>query len=381
MGWKNESSKDAFISDMKANGFSQDEIDREVANIEGTQPPAPAAPPAAPPKPASAQPSPDPFVLNPAAPAETLKQMGEARAQQGNTLIGSTMPSGGVWPPNEQNAALYALPVVGLAGYGLYKGAQEIGTGLKNKFFGPSVSEKPPVEPAMLPQAAQQPVTHEQWLASLSPEERTLYARSREAKAAATAATQPLGEWGNIRFDNTEPKIVNDRVGMSSPVGNQPVVPAQTPTKAAEAIVTPVAPVEPAPAPAPAPAPTKEAAEAPKPKPVKPPEKPKLNLPEGWGKGMTWLANQHGVEGAQAFIDKYNNGKPYATYDEMMKAYQENTMRPKYSDIPKSIRKERGITSRSGALAVPPPSLQAAPGLATGGSLIRSLTDPLQLKQ
>jgi hypothetical protein len=96
-------------------------------------------------------------------------------------------------------------------------------------------------------------------------------------------------------------------------------------------------------------------------KPVAPPKaapKPKLDMPEGWGKGMTWLVNQHGVEGAQAFIDAKNNGKPFATYDEMMKSYQENTMRPKFSDIPKDVRKSRGISK-----AIVPPTVPSGMGM------------------
>ena len=115
--------------------------------------------------------------------------------------------------------------------------------------------------------------------------------------------------------------------------------------------------------------------------PAKAPEKAKMQLPEGWGKGMTWLANQHGVDGAQAFVDQYNNGKPFATHKEMEDKYREVTIRPKYSDIPKDLRRERNIPLRSDLKAVPPPSLRPSDIGQGGGSLIRSLTDPLQLKQ
>ena len=107
-------------------------------------------------------------------------------------------------------------------------------------------------------------------------------------------------------------------------------------------------------------------------KSVPPPKAPKakVDMPAGWGKGMTWLVNQHGVEGAQAFIDAKNNGKPFASYDEMMKSYQENTTRPKYSDIPKDVRKSRGISK---AVVPPlPPSgggMGVAPKPVSGGKL------------
>ena len=169
------------------------------------------------------------------------------------------------------------------------------------------------------------------------------------------------------------PALLQAPAGAAAPPAVAPVAPVPT-----VAPVTTTAPVTQAPMPeTPAPVPTQ--AEAP---PKKEPKaaKAKIDMPQGWGKGMSWLTHQYGVEGAQSFIDQYNKGKPYGTYDEMMKAYTENTMRPKYSDIPKGVRQERGITSRSGTMAVPPPSLRPT-DLSQGGSLIRSLTDPLQLKQ
>jgi hypothetical protein len=123
--------------------------------------------------------------------------------------------------------------------------------------------------------------------------------------------------------------------------------------------------------------------------------KQKIPMPEGWGKGMSWLTSGYGVEGAQAFIDQYNNGKPFKSHDEMNKVYQEVMTKPKYSDIPKPILKERGILKRSELPIlpmnpVPPPrtgggAVQGGGGMGggagLGGGLIRNLTDPLQLKQ
>jgi hypothetical protein len=102
---------------------------------------------------------------------------------------------------------------------------------------------------------------------------------------------------------------------------------------------------------------------------------------------MSWLTTVHGAEGAQAFIDQYNNGKPFASHKEMEDVYKNVTMRPKYSDIPKSVRQERGIIPRASLpnlplSAVPPPSLRPAPQLGGGGgSMMRGIGDPLQLKQ
>jgi hypothetical protein len=132
---------------------------------------------------------------------------------------------------------------------------------------------------------------------------------------------------------------------------------AQQAAKATPAPVAPtaapVAPVlETAPTSAVAVAPT----EAPKP-PAKPPAKPKIDMPEGWGKGMNWLVNQYGVTGAKDFIDVHNKGNPYTSYDDFMSKYKSVMIKPSYSDIPKNVRKERGIIPREEMKAVvPPPS-------------------------
>jgi hypothetical protein len=177
---------------------------------------------------------------------------------------------------------------------------------------------------------------------------------------------------------------------LANTVRNQEAAAAETPkTPASQAPATPVQEAKPA---APiaetpkAPAPPPEAA----PKAAVPPKKApkeKIAMPEGWGKGMSWLTTVHGAGGAQAFIDQYNNGKPFASHKEMEEVYKNVTMRPKYSDIPKSVRQERGITPRASLpnlplTAVPPPSLRPAPQLGGGGgSMMRGIGDPLQLKQ
>lgn len=281
-----------------------------------------------------------------------------------------------------------------------------LGSKLKDRFFGNKeaptriepqmdVSTGGPREPYLEPDKPPPPPPSgpKSWEETLSQQDRELLERSR-ANAAAKAQNAPAPT------PTSEPPafIRNQPLAVAATTAPAPIVESANPrvpallqapagSAAPPVATTPVAPVAPAPL-APAapvveattPAPTPTPAEAP---PKKEPKaaKTKIEMPQGWGKGMSWLTHQYGVEGAQAFIDQYNNGKPYATYDEMLKAYKENTTRPKYSDIPKSVRQERGITSRSGVLAVPPPSLQSAPNLSTGGSLVRSLTDPLQLKQ
>lgn len=93
-------------------------------------------------------------------------------------------------------------------------------------------------------------------------------------------------------------------------------------------------------------------------------------MPEGWGKGMTWLVNQHGVEGAQAYIDEFNGGKPFASHNEFKKSYAENTLRPKYTDMPKDLRKSRGLVA-------PPQSSVRMISTPLGGGGYRPGTDTL----
>lgn len=392
MAFKSEKDREAYVGKLKAAGFSPEEIDADVAEIEAAQPaPAPVAPPQA--AEAAVAPTATQPNLQPEQPAQLVNKLAEvaqARNQQNQDLTGQVLGT-------ELNQAIKDLSgsnmgKIGLAaagGYGLYKAGR-----LAERKFGPSdemdVSRRvePTMEPvresARLPVAAQQSGLSEADQALLAKSEANRIAKEQEA-AKRLAAAPPAPPSEPPAFIRNQPPVAQ------TPVAN-PKVPAllQAPAGAvappvAAPIAAPVAPVAPAPTVAPpvavaeAPAPVPTQAEAP---PKKEPKaaKAKIDMPQGWGKGMSWLTHQYGVEGAQAFIDQYNKGKPYGTYDEMMKAYTENTMRPKYSDIPKSVRQERGITSRSGTMAVPPPSLRPT-DLSQGGSLIRSLTDPLQLKQ
>jgi len=177
-------------------------------------------------------------------------------------------------------------------------------------------------------------------------------------------------------------------VPQINPMQPQPAPPPEVKPAPVPPTATTPTPVTPAPVET-APVVTAPVAEAPARAAVPPKKAPKekLPMPEGWGKGMSWLTTVHGIEGAQAFIDQYNNGKPFASHKEMEDVYKNVTMRPKYSDIPKSVRQERAIIPRASLpnlplSAVPPPSLQATPQLGGGGgALVRGLTDPLQLKQ
>lgn len=375
MAFKSDKDKEQFISKLQAAGFSPEEIDKEVGDIESAQVKQPVAPPA--PKPSSqfggggsplTTTAPPPVMEQPTAgeAVNKLADLAQQREEQKQDLIGQ------VWDTTAGKV---------LGGLGLAYGGYKLGRLAERKFgetTGLPVEQRveptmgTPRESARLPQQAQMSA-EEQWRASLSPREQEMIARSEAAKASKAAEASARA-------------AVTPAVTPEPPAFllREPPAGAVTPP-AAPAPVAPTAPT--APAPAEAAPPAEPVAEAPKAEPAKAeskakPAKTKISMPEGWGKGMSWLVNQHGIEGAQAFIDQYNKGKPYATYEEMMKAYTENTMRPKYSDIPKSVRQERGITSRTGAVAIPPPSLQPFTQSGVGGgSLVRSLTDPLQLKQ
>lgn len=378
MAFKSEKDREAYVGKLRAAGFSPEEIDADVAEIEASQPaPAPVAPPTA------AQPN-----LQADKPAQLVKQLAEvaqARNEQNQDLTGQVLGndlSQAIKDLSGSNLGKAGLAVG--AGYGLYKAGR-----LAERKFGQSGEVLNRIEPTMeapkesarLPIAAQQSGLSEADQALLAKSEANRVAKEQEALKRTQTATPPAAIPEPPAFIRNQPVVAapaNSKVpallqapaGAVAPPVAAPVVAA--PVAPAPAVAPPVAVAEtPAPIPTPAEAPPKKEPKA---------TKAKIDMPQGWGKGMSWLTHQYGVEGAQSFINQYNQGKPYATYDEMMKAYTENTTRPKYSDIPKSVRQERGITSRSGAMAVPPPSLRPT-DLGQGGSLLRSLTDPLQLKQ
>lgn len=70
----------------------------------------------------------------------------------------------------------------------------------------------------------------------------------------------------------------------------------------------------------------------------------RAHWPEGWNRGgMGWLVNQYDIEGAKAYIDKHNEGKPFKSHEEALKSVEKTQMRPIFSEIPKDVRKSRGI--------------------------------------
>jgi hypothetical protein len=378
MSFKSEKDKENFINELADAGFSPEDIQKEVSNIESLsrqRTKAPVAPPIAPSSQMGGGTA-DQTVAPPLAPAtpeavqSQVAELTAAREPAGNTLSDQLFTS---------DTAKLLAPA---AAYGVYKGAQA----LKDRMFTSQAPQYPTgpeptmgAEPALpenkLPPAAQQK--------AFTPKEAAVAGNITEKYPfTLQEAKTGLGIPDVTITNPTDAELVAKQYSRQI----QAAVP---PAPTAAAPVTPAAVAPPPVAATPAPV-TSAPVEQEVPKAAVPPKKApkeKIAMPEGWGKGMSWLTTVHGAGGAQAFIDQYNNGKPFASHKEMEDVYKNVTVRPKYSDIPKSVRQERGIIPRASLpnlplSAVPPPSLLPAPQLGGGGgSMMRGLTDPLQLKQ
>jgi hypothetical protein len=376
MGFKSPKHKEAFVQELAAAGFGPEEIAAEVSGIESSTPaPAPVAPPIQPSSQmgggtADAAVAPPLAPATPAAVQGNVAELTTAREEAGNTLSDQLFTS---------DTAKLLAPA---AAYGVYKGAQA----LKDRMFTsqtpqyptgpePTMGAEPETPQNKLPPAAQQK--------AFTPKEAAVAGNITEKYPfTLQEAKTGLGIPDVTITNPTDAELVAKQYSRQI----QAAVPS-APTAAAPVAPAAVAPPPVAATPAPV---TSAPVEQEVPKAAVPPKKApkeKIAMPEGWGKGMSWLTTVHGAGGAQAFIDQYNNGKPFASHKEMEDVYKNVTVRPKYSDIPKSVRQERGIIPRASLpnlplSAVPPPSLLPAPQLGGGGgSMMRGLTDPLQLKQ
>jgi hypothetical protein len=177
-------------------------------------------------------------------------------------------------------------------------------------------------------------------------------------------------------------KIANSVAQASAP---KPIAPAPI---APPVVSSQITPATPAPSPSLAPAPTPATLEpTPRVSATEVPERApsatqagnikEISLPKEWpSKGMNWITSLYGVDGAQQFIDKYNDGKPFKTHAEMQAVYDRVMVKPAFSTMPKELRKERGIKASERDVykmiprAVPPPAVggSAAP-VQGGGSL------------
>lgn len=288
------------------------------------------------------------------------------------------------------------------------------GQGLKGRVFGPDVSAtriepqmdvSRPTEPYFEGEKAPKPATAGTWEDLLSPEEKALIERSR--------ANAPVREEYMKQIappvPTEPPAFIRNQLPASTapapelPAATNPRVPAllQPPAGAAVpsvalAPVPPTAdkPAPPPPAPAPitpaATVPVAETIEAPK---TKPPKAPKIQTEEQRIAGAkNWFVSHFGGQAdpqAHAAYDRLVNevlkGKPPMMgpsggvppeFNEFKKWYETNLQGP---TKPSREALKAAISSVPRG-AVAPPSLRPNE-IGQGGSLIRSLTDPLQLKQ
>jgi len=352
MAFKSEKDREAYVGKLRAAGFSSEEIDADVAEIEAVQPaPTPVAPP-----PVAAQPN-----LQPAAPAEAVRALAEvaqARDQQNQDLTGQVL--GSELSQAVKDLSGSTLGKIGLAavgGYGLYKAGR-----LAERKFGPSGETVNRIEPTMepvresarLPAAAQQSGLSEADQALLAKSEANRIAKEQEAlKRAAAAPPAPPSE--PPAFIRNQPPVAQTPVtNPKIPALLQAPAGAVAPPVATAPVAAPVAPVAPAPTVAPpvaevpvvtapvAPAPVAETpvtkapvAETPKAAPPPAAEPEKLNKQQ---KGMkNHLVGMYGggAEGEAA----YNKVKQILGYTPEYPVGQGGSLTPEQHQVIKDWRK------------------------------------------
>ena len=399
MAFKSEKDREAYVGKLKAAGFSPEEIDADVAEIEASQPaPAPVAPLPA------AQPN-----LQPPAPADAVKALADvaqARSEQNQDLTGQVL--GNQLSQAIKDLSGSTLSQAGLAaagGYGLYKAGR-----LAERKFGPSgeivnriePTMEAPKESARLPAAAQQSGLSDTDQALLARSEANRVAKEQEALKRAQTAPTPAPIPEPPAFIRNQPPVVETPANPKIPALLQAPAGAVAPPVAAPVVAAP-APVATAPAPttAPTPAsatPSSEApAETPKEKPTKAAKPSKSSQPAGTGGADNWLHSAVGPDIYADVIKRKNEGKPYGPGEaQQTKAYKDwreyqnevGRMRP-YTKTPvlnlEALEaqkfKSANIPGKIPFSAVPPPMLRPTEMGQGGGSLLRSLTDQLQLKQ
>jgi hypothetical protein len=354
VGFKSEKDKEAFAKELADAGFSPEDIQAEVSNVESLSRQRTKAPVPLPiaPSPQMGGGQADAVVappLAPATPAAVQQQSAEltkAREESGNTLSDQLFSA---------DTAKLLAPA---AAYGVYKGAQAI----KDRMFS---SEKPRyptgVEPSMgaepntpenkLPIAAQQP--------RLNPTDQTLLEASQRNAPIRQEYLNRSQPYAGGTPNNVVPQPVAPPSGTATPfeelkLSNQPAVtaPVDLPTiveaPPAPVASTPVEEIKPA-------APTASTPEGSAPPPQ---EKKKGGRPADGsvesttfrpdlGPGDNWLYNTAGPERRKLILQEFNEGKPAKTQEAAVKLYQE--YKKKYPKdmfgpvIPTDVAMERGV--------------------------------------
>jgi hypothetical protein len=203
-----------------------------------------------------------------------------------------------------------------------------------------------------------------------------------QGKAASPTSSDQQAE---ALIKKSEKNALANSVAQASapkPIAPAPIAPPVVSSQITPATPAPSPVVAPTPAPTPAtlePTPRVSATEVPEraPSAAQAGNIKEISLPKEWpSKGMNWITSLYGVDGAQQFIDKYNDGKPFKTHAEMQAVYDRVMIKPAFSTMPKELRKERGIKASERDVykmiprAVPPPAVggSAAP-VQGGGSL------------
>lgn len=337
MAFKSDKDREAYVSKLRAAGFTPEEIDADVAEIEASKP-TPVAPPV---KTASAPPPVAQANLQPEQPAQLVNKLADvaqARNEQNQDLTGQVL--GNELAQAIKDLSGSDLGKAGLAvgaGYGLYKAGR-----LAERKFGPSGEIVNRIEPTMepvresarLPAAAQQSGLSEADQALLARSEANRIAKEQEAarRAAAAPAAPPPEPPAFIRNQPPVaepnpriPSLLQPPAGAAAPpVTAAPVAPAPVPTTVApEPIATPVAE---------APAPVTQTT---KPAPPLAPEPEKLNKQQ---KGMkNHLVGMYGggAEGEAA----YNKVKQILGYTPEYPVGQGGSLTPEQHQIIKDWRK------------------------------------------
>jgi hypothetical protein len=363
MAFKSEKDREAYVGKLKAAGFSPEEIDADVAEIEAAQP---ASAPVAPP-PVAAQPN-----LQPPVPAEAVKALADAaqaRSEQNQDLTGQVLGndlSQAIKDLSGSNLGKAGLAVG--AGYGLYKAGR-----LAERKFGQSGEVLNRIEPTMeapkesarLPIAAQQSGLSVQEQAMIDKSNANRIAKEQDAaRRAAAASPTPIPE--PPAFIRNQPPV-SAPITPVAPIGAQEAMErtrnmqgftgADTPNQNFLDAIKERQAVPPAPTTAATPAtatPSSETpTEAPKEKPTKKTGRPAASTLEpttfrpDLGPGDNWLYNTAGPERRRAILAEFNEGKPakdYKTAQELYKKYQEKYPKDMFGPvIPVDQAKARGI--------------------------------------
>jgi hypothetical protein len=373
MGFKSDKDKEAFVQKLTAAGFGPEDIAAEVSSVESSAPaPAPVAPPAIKPSSkmgggqANAEVAPPLAPATPAAVQQQSAQLTAAREDAGNTLSDQLFTA---------DTAKLLAPV---AAYGVYKGAQAI----KDRMFS---SERPQYPTGVEPTMAPEPETPQN---KLPPAAQQKTFTPKEAAVASNITNKYP-----FTLDQAKTGLGIPDVKITNPTDAE-LVAKQYSRQIQAAVPPPSIPVAEATAPVPPVSTQTVESAATEVTQEKKAKKPKYVQPPGTGAGDNWIHNLGGADFYKDVIRTQNDGKPITKMEDAYKAVNKyanevGRYKPFQQGAPsmnvQEMEANRPKSGNFGKLpfgAVPPPSLRPAPQLGGGGgSMMRGIGDPLQLKQ